>query len=803
MASEKSWVDRLPRQIACLLLAATLVLSQCFPSDTVLSVANGETLLFCVLCFAMSVLTALDALIELRTSAVCVWDRRWLVILAICSLGIAWLWLSTWLQIGRQNVRFAYNGCWQWTAQILLFLCVARLAQCSKTTKTIFCLMLSLAAGTIASAMYQYFVAMPRVRNKFANDPAAILAEVGIEPGTAEAMLYANRLASPEPLGPFALTNSFAGFLIVWLVVWICTSLLSTMQQKQARAIDNDSSKALARTWPFSWLWQFVVMLGMGWMLLLTNSRTAWLAFLLCMTAVLFGEPTFRLRFQQWFARRPRIAVGIAFMLLVAVGAVLMIRPTIASDAWKSLTYRMEYWQGALSMVNESPWFGDGACNFQSGYNRVKPMAASESPADPHNFLMETLCAGGYPLLIILILFLAYAAYQGVHWSSASDCNSESIQRTHLKWSVLSFQPTLLIGALLTSLSLMLVYLAASGSDQAMAVGLMLIATGLSMYALRHSDLVGYWVSHPVLIGLSLLVLIIHLLASGGWMLPGVMNSGCVLAAIALGNSVVREDAATLAPKSRTMQSSAVAMYVGLVTLAAYGFVTTTLRPVLSKSEQINAMQLDAGAPREIEQWIAIMNCDVFDSELCRLVAMPCVQTLSQRGMTDSKRNEWNRLFEQTSKARVFRDPQNWVAAADCGRWNAMIADALRRSSSLSIAETDDLTIKINQANAMFQIAAKLYPHSVATNLQAAVGAAWADQIDLAQEFLSKAEEIDRATPHLDRKIAQATVFFPVGLERIGGGDAGIERQISDPGMVKGEPAVRWLRMQTQSGANR
>jgi len=94
----------------------------------------------------------------------------------------------------------------------------------------------------------------------------------------------------------------------------------------------------------------------------------------------------------------------------------------------------------------------------------------------------------------------------------------------------------------------------------------------------------------------------------------------------------------------------------------------------------------------------------------------------------------------------------------------------------------------------MFSKAAELYPNSIQTQLQASVAAAWCGKYPEAQAYCQKVEEIDRETPHLDRKLASVFVFFPTQLDTMAsplGKDSWIERQDRS---AKGEPVLKWLR---------
>ncbi len=59
-------------------------------------------------------------------------------------------------------------------------------------------------------------------------------------------------------------------------------------------------------------------------------------------------------------------------------------------------------------MIADHPWFGCGPGNFKSYYTRYKVPEASETIADPHNFLLEIAATAGVPALtLFLLIFVA------------------------------------------------------------------------------------------------------------------------------------------------------------------------------------------------------------------------------------------------------------------------------------------------------------------------------------------------------------------------------------------------------------
>jgi hypothetical protein len=124
------------------------------------------------------------------------------------------------------------------------------------------------------------------------------------------------------------------------------------------------------------------------------------------------------------------------------------------------------------------------------------------------------------------------------------------------------------------------------------------------------------------------------------------------------------------------------------------------------------------------------------------------------------------------------------------GRWQAVLAEKYSKSE-----QTKELGISAKQlASDYFCKSAEFYPNSAHTRLQAAVGAAWCGNAALAKLHTEKAVQIDRETPHADRKLSGVVVFFPKELDTA---KSPVEKEAwvdSSDGDAKGEPILRWLR---------
>ena len=777
-----SWVYRLPTQLACFLLAVCLVTSQINPCDAT-SVSLSSSLLFILLAMGIGFLVAIDSVLtpcEHRTGK----QFQWLG-MAFTIFGI-WLWLCTSFVPGRGNARFAYNGCWQWISEGILTLSIGKLCSRLRIAASLIALMLGCAAGTVAYAGYQYFISMPAFRLRIASDPDFLLREMGAVAGSSEAMQLANRIGSLEPTGPFALANSLAGLMAVWLV------FLVVLRGSQAAANSDVSSvrsvKWKVRSEPWLSLFLGASLIGSFFVtLLLTKSRSAWLATIFCLLAACFFHST--LRQSGWnFAKRFRHSLAvIATLCLVVMGGILVRDPMIIGESGKSLSYRFDYWRGAVVLIQAEPWTGYGVANFQQNYNRVKVITASESPADPHNFILETALAGGLPLVVILGAILIILLLKLLELSrprpenAVSPFGSKTLSIDAGRWAII-------LGGFCSCFGIVLFGLFFSDGDSLTSSILFVCVAGLVFVWIDG----GQWIVNDEQIGAVCLIsasaMLVHLLAAGGWMQPGLMNSACVLVGLAFGMHSVQLENYSQSTSSRYLLVPLGGLL--FVMIAAADFGRTMCLPVLGSAAIVSSVSNNPTAIQELSEWLEIIKIDPFDMELPVLAANQCVEVLRRSDLSSSKRQKVVDVFDACCQEYIKRDPNQWIPYAESGKWNAVLAD----SELIRDGESASALLRKKRAYEYFSKAAELYPNSAQTQLQAAVGAIWLGNNTEAKRYMKQVENIDRETSHTDRKLSAVVVYFPMQLEAVTTpleSQAKVERQ---PGYAKGEPTMRWLR---------
>ncbi|MCY2983772.1 MAG: O-antigen ligase family protein [Planctomycetota bacterium] len=774
-----SWLFRMPRQLAIFLLAICLVVSQVNPCDAT-SVALGSSISFIVMAIGIWILVGVDSLLSassVRTSPFFHW---------ICwtfALFGAWLWFCTFTVLGRGNARMAYYGCWQWIAQGMLLLAIAKLGMRARIASPLCSLMIACTAGTVAYACHQYFLSMPAFRERFAADPNSILEKMGLAAGSSGAMQFANRLNSLEPTGPFSLTNSLAGLMAAWMVFLVL--LLSG--QAAATLTSLKPKHVTSPHWNWGPAILCVGLTGSFFVtLLLTKSRSGWLSAVLCLMVGSLLHPS--LRQGGWaIAKRLRIVfIAISILCSVSIGTVLVRDPSILAEAGKSLSFRLDYWRGAWTMIQSRPWTGYGVANFQQNYTRVKVITASESPADPHNFVLETAAAGGWPLLIVLSLILTLLLFKTLDCSRSKNREVDNpfewnaTEMAEGKWSIV-------VGGLCACVGVFMSALLFNDDDTFYASILFVVVSILVFVWVERTK----WIVHnertTLVYLVSAAVVLVHLLASGGWMQPGVMNSVCVFVGLAFG--LTSSQLANSMPlQGKSWAYPLIGFAIG--SLAMADFARTTYLPRLRVSEFSRLDSRNPFSGRDPSQWLDLVKFDPLDPELPRLAAYQCVEELRRSDLSASVRQRYEDLLDELCADYLKRDPNHWIPNMEAGRWHAVLADRYSKSD-----QTKDLALSAKQiAFKYFCKAAEFYPNSAQARLQAAVGAAWCGEAAEAQFQVEKAVEIDRETLHADRKLSGVVVFFPKELDT---SNSPVEKDAwvdASDGDAKGEPILRWLR---------
>lgn len=421
---------------------------------------------------------------------------------------------------GTGDRRAALNGCWEWISIGIMWLLLKEALQRVETRRLIsWCLLVSVI--TLAGlGIWQHFVWYPQqsrqltelfelqsmleagralspaekasydqLRSVFGTD------DLMLEAGGRQLLLSRTR-DSREPIGRFALANSFAALLIIgWFGA--CDQVRQVFKYPRSRVTRLAIGLAVV---PISIC------------LLLTKSRTAMLGVCtgllwLAVRLVLHSGPQRRLIW-RWGGVFIGLSLGLVGVLILSGG----LDWQVLSEAPKSLAYRQEYWQSTWKMIQDHPFFGVGPGNFRQHYFAYKLPGASEEILDPHNLILDVWANGG--ILALAGLMILIGTWGWHLWSTPPVFPDDT-----------STVPSLLRAGSLAGLCTMSVTLAEEWLlegffDQ----NLIWLAVGwLGMHVYLSLCIVATELSLPAALAAGT-ALLIHLLGAGGIGMPAILQ---------------------------------------------------------------------------------------------------------------------------------------------------------------------------------------------------------------------------------------------------------------------------------------
>jgi len=482
-----------PRLIASGFLGGAIVYLSYHPSDSV-SVEAGDALWLGMLSLVILAFTLFARRQNGGEKGV---SHQLSSILDVVVWALAiWIMLAAFATSSHGNLRMATNEAWLWITGAAIFTSVRRIAVNAQARRSIALLMMVCASGLAIHALHQAFVTLPINRIEFEQDPERVLMEAGYDAplGSSERAVFAGRLYDGGPTATFALANSMAAVLVGGILI---------------------ASGLLRFSWrqfsPVQLVAMILVVLICAAAILASRSRSALLATVLGMGLIYInGLDRNVLRI-----KRSILIGGIATAVGGIVGGLVWIgkgQPVGSVPAW--LEFRIQYWRSTLRMVVDRPLFGAGPGNFQSVYERYREASTAEQIADPHNLLFETLGSGGFIGLGLLISCFIVGAMLLALSSETRITASKTTHTDHGK--------SIWIGA---AISLSLVWLFALATRQ-------LPDIGASLFVLPMVAALGVALAPSItkiesqnldrVIGVVLLMVLLHLMVSGGWTVPGV-----------------------------------------------------------------------------------------------------------------------------------------------------------------------------------------------------------------------------------------------------------------------------------------
>jgi hypothetical protein len=541
-----------------LLLARWLIPTEAAP--------GGDSLWLVQLVFAGVILWAWSCL---RNST---FEVRWsLFDWALWTLVAAHALSAVFVFTGGGDRRTALNIVWEWIGLGATFFLVRQTIQTALDARRLAAIVVALAVVLGAFGIWQHYFFYRMAAREYdgiineidslekhpGTDPHRLgqlqlkLESQGVPTDETGRRQYVNRLEfSNEALGPYALANTFAGFLLVTLV----------LAGELFRTLHGPRSKAMIAAWSAA----FVILL---YCLILTKSRTAWTG--LIVAGGLWGVVVLA-RQRQWFTRRTAIGIGLGAVGVVILFAIAAVGKgfdaEVISEAPKSLSYRLQYWQGAARTLAAAPVFGTGPGNFRQHYLKHKVAESSEEIADPHNWLLDLWASGGMLAVAAFVACVGLALAPFWKRLTADDPGQPGDLGTVPSWTADLAGP--ILGFFLAFLAPVA---GASGTFEVQPIAL--LALWIVCFAILRQGLGSNRVAAFAL-GTAALGLMIHLSGAGGIEMPAVVQLLLVLAA--MGFALLNRPAAKASPGVViAIGGAGVVLFVAL-------FLTGTL-PVLNR----------------------------------------------------------------------------------------------------------------------------------------------------------------------------------------------------------------------------
>ncbi len=665
-------------------------------------------------CLGMSMLLVITPLIPSEavgiSSSGVVLVVLWLVLALFMALryairpqwhGSPWIDVCVWLLVSTQvisgiaqgpngSMRPVINLIWQWVALGLSFTIIRQLAFDPLVRRSLIAVSIALAATLSVFGFYEYAVAKPRLREQFRNDPDGTLEQAGVfaPAGSPQRKQFKDRLDSKEPIATFALTNSFAGFLLPWMIV--AAGILLSRPGRRAYLI----AIALAL---------------IGACLLLTKSRTAYLS---AAAGVSF------LAISWWGSGRlGRLGVGLSIAACLAIVVVVVavggLDPQVLSEAPLSMRYRVEYWNSTWQMILDHPVLGVAPGNFKAFYTSYKLPQASETVADPHNFLLEVWATSGTLGLLALIGVIGVSIW---NWRK-----SPAVAKPALS---ISDAIPVFAGAAVGLFAAFPIGLMVGFFPDPMILLLGLVCGPLVVAALYPWILTGNLPRTAVVAGL--VALGINLLAAGGWSFVAVAQSGWLLLAVAWSY------------EGRATQRHARWGWLALATLVAAVVVSyvTYYDPVMRAPmllDQANAQPVFARAETTL---IEAADVDPWSPD----AAMTLAHLRWLRWNQTRQDSHWTAYLEAVELARD-RDRRSTTMNRQIGDWNLAAYQAVPSAA---------------QQQAMLEAYRRsldLYPNSNLMHAQFAWANHLAGNAAEAKKHADQALKLDARVPHTELQL--------------------------------------------------
>jgi hypothetical protein len=709
-------------------LVALLIARPLLPSEGVSWIGDGQPFNLLTICLA-------GACIVLAMLEGGVYRRLNLADVAVAVLVV--LCIAAALNGARYgSPRASVNMLFEWLSLGLLYFLVRQLVRTPREIRAMVAVMVALAVVMAAYGFHQVFVSFPATRAVYAANPDEALRAAGqwFPVGSPARQQLEDRLQSTEPFATFALANSLAGFLATWLMFALA------MLSGQLASVDESSATAQSR-----WRWASIAGLtacavAIVACLILTKSRSAYVAAAAGVVLYPWFDPELR---RRWLGRKILIAaIGAVLVLVAGAVAIKGLDLHVLTEATKSLGYRLEYWRSTLVMIAHRPWLGVGPGNFQDFYTQFKLPQASEEIRDPHNFLLEVWATAGTFAMVALSAILALFGWRTWQGTFGADAKAMTADRAAAAFGESARNVVAMVAG--AAVGFLLAFVIGPGvrlefSQEQLASGL--VVSGCVIACCWG------WIMHgalsPRMPALAVIVLAIHLLASGGIAIPGVADTWWMLLALGF-NSVDRDAGALVQDGKRRLPAwswGCALLLLAAATGASCYFLA--FRPVVRCHAALaSAMDEPGGVDKRINRLVDAAEADPLSPEPWWLIA----ELEYGRLLEDPKQEDWMKRFvNATSKVLDLR-PYSSAAWRQCGRW---YYELYARDQKLDTG---------NPARVCFDRAVALYPNMAQLRGEYALALGATGNQREAKAQLDVARRLDQLTPHADKKLSPQMV---------------------------------------------
>ncbi|MFZ2148776.1 MAG: O-antigen ligase family protein [Sedimentisphaerales bacterium] len=292
----------------------------------------------------------------------------------------------------------------------------------------------------------------------YEQDPDVTLAQQRIIPNSLEHFQFEHRLYSKDISGFFTTSNSAGSFA---LLASFAAVVLFIGRFK------NPNSDSLGSAWLIMrGIAVAIVIFG----LIITKSKGA-------IIASLFAAAMFviYLCFGNWLKLHKK-AILIICLLLFFTGVWGIIQYGAAHGrlpGGNSMLVRWQYWQASMKMYSDHLLSGVGPGNFAHFYPRYKPASASESVANPHNFIFSILTQYGPIGLIGFLAMICVPLWAILYPRSVS--SSLEAQGTQPTFKQLAIVLAIIVSVVLLFIRPVIFPLPATASAQERQAGIIIL----------------------------------------------------------------------------------------------------------------------------------------------------------------------------------------------------------------------------------------------------------------------------------------------------------------------------------------